>query len=253
MKISIVTVVKNAGKTIEDTIRSVISQTYPDVEYIVIDGGSTDNTLGIIEKYRNNISRLIIEKDDGVFDAMNKGFSSFSGDIIGFLNADDVYTCPEILQHVADELKNEAVDICFGDVAYINQKNKSKIIRYYSSSSFTKDKIKYGFMPPHPSLFIKRCVYEEFGGFKSDYKIAGDFELMARFFTNKTIRYRYLPINMVKMSDGGISTTLKNKLKLNKEVLKACVDNGIKTDYVKIYSKYVIKIFEYISRPKHGF
>ena len=241
MKISIITVALNNKKTIEDTILSVINQSYNDIEYIVIDGGSTNGTLITINKYKNNISTLISEKDNGIYDAMNKGLRIASGTIIGFLNSDDTYIDSQVLSQVVKIFENKKVDAVYGNLVYVSSENK--IVRYYDSSKFKPKLIARGQMPAHPTLFIKRFVYDKFGFFKTDYNIAADFEFVARVFGKGKIKYHYLNKCLVKMRLGGASTkNLKSNFILNREIIRACRENGYNTNYLKVYSKYITKI-----------
>lgn len=247
MKISIITVCFNAEQTIQDTIQSVLNQRYPDIEYIIIDGGSTDRTVEVIECYRDKLAYLISETDRGIYDAMNKGIAAATGDIVGILNADDFYVDENVFSTVANVFKEEKVDSIFADLVYVRPNNLNKTVRYYSSKQFNPDKFSYGWMPAHPTFFVKRSIYHKYGLFKTDYKIAADFELLVRFLYRHRISYYYLNKVLIKMRTGGISTrNLKSNWILNKEIVRACSENGIKTSLLKISFKYFKKIFELI-------
>lgn len=247
MKISVVTVCYNAEASIEQTLRSVASQTHPDVEHIVIDGCSTDGTLGIIERHRSRLARVVSEPDQGIYDAMNKGVKLATGDIVALLNADDVYTDETVLAHIASVMENEGLDACFGDAAFFRPHDPDRCVRRYHSSRFKPERIVSGWMPAHPTLFLRRHVYEKFGYFRTDYKIAGDFEFVARIFHGDTLRYRYLPEVLVHMRTGGVSTAgWKNTIRLNREVLRACRDNGLRTHMLSILSKYPAKLLDFV-------
>ena len=179
MKITVVTVCRNAAATIEDTIRSVVDQTYPDVEHIVIDGASTDGTQGILCKPESGITKWVSEPDEGIYDAMNKGIGMGSGDVVGFLNADDIYAHPEVLAEVAQALEDESIQAVYGDIVFVRD-DLQTIVRYYRSHGFTASKLAWGWMPPHPSLFLKKQVFEKYGLFRTDYRIAADYELVTR-------------------------------------------------------------------------
>jgi len=247
MKITIVTVCYNAERTIAETLESVAMQSHHDVENIVIDGASTDNTLKIVERYAGRLAHVLSEPDHGVYDAMNKGIKLASGDVIGFLNADDVYADKNVLTRVVDIIERETLDALFGDVEFFRPNDPTRTIRRYRSARFSPDKIALGWMPAHPALFLRRRVYERFGVFRTDYRIAGDFEYCARIFQSNTLVYRSLPETLVRMRIGGISTSgWRNTLLLNKEVLRACRENGIDTNVLKIFSKYPAKLLEFL-------
>jgi glycosyltransferase involved in cell wall biosynthesis len=249
-KVSIITVVYNGGKTIEDTILSVDSQDYPFREHIVIDGASTDNTLSVIKKHRSRITHFVSEPDNGIYDAMNKGIKLATGDIIGILNADDIYYATNCISSVVHEFKSKRVEAVCGDLVYVLPDNLDKIVRYYSSEGFHPDKFAYGIMPAHPAFFVDRHCYEKYGLFKTDYMIAADFELLARFLRTNRVKYYCLPQVLVKMRTGGISTkNLKSNWILNREIVRACRENNIKTNILKIYSKYIFKALQFIKRP----
>ena len=245
MKISIITVCFNAKKTIEKTINSVLSQTYHNIEYIIIDGGSVDGTIEIIEKYRSKIHKYISESDYGMYDALNKGINFATGDIIGILNSDDYFCNKNILNLIAS-IFNEKIelDAVIGDIAFINEKNK--IIRYCSAKNWNISKFKFGNMPPHPSFYCRKSYFTKYGYYNSNFKIAGDFELFLRFFLIYKINYSYLPIRMVYMRTGGLSTSgFKSTLIINREIQQAFKINGLKSNIIFLYLRYFKKIFEY--------
>ncbi len=245
MKVSIITVTYNSSNTIERTINSVLDQNYQNIEYIIIDGGSTDNTIQIINKYRNRISKIVSEKDKGIYDAMNKGVYFANGDLICFLNSDDIYFDNNIINIVVQEFINNNIDLVYGDVVFF-KKNINKFTRYYSSKIFNLKMLKYGIMPAHQSMFIKKDIFDKFGNFSIKYKIAGDFDWVLRVFKNNTIKSKYLNKVLIKMQYGGVSTSgLKSKLLINSETLVSCRENGIKTNYLLLLLKYLFKIFQY--------
>ncbi len=249
IKISVITVVFNNGKTIEDTICSIESQTYRDVEHIVIDGGSTDETLGVIRRHQDKIAKFISEPDRGIYDAMNKGLGLATGEVIGFLNADDVYADHGVLERVSAIMAKEGLDALFGDAEFVSLTKPNQPLRRYRSDRFRPERIAWGWMPAHPALFLKRSVFERFGQFRTDYRIAGDFELVARIFHGGTLSYRHVPEVLVRMRTGGISTGgWRNTILLNREVLRACRENGIPTSLLKILSKYPAKLLEFLHR-----
>ena len=245
MKVSIITVVFNNASTIRDTIESVLNQTYKNIEYIIIDGASTDQTLEQINSFSNIIDQIVSEADSGIYDAMNKGIKLATGDIVGILNADDFFCNDQVIQKVVEVFTKDEIDAVYGDVQFVNPSNLNKIVRYYSSKRFNSSKFKYGFMPAHPSFYVKREFFGKFGYYKEDYLIASDYELLIRFLYNKEIKYKYIEMPFVTMRTGGLSNkSFKNRFILNKEIIHACKENGIETNSLKIYSKYFRKVFE---------
>ncbi len=243
--ITVITVVFNGAETLHDTIKSVMMQSYDNIEHIIVDGGSSDETADILRQYDHVIDYWISEKDAGIYDAMNKGITRATGDIIGFLNADDLYNSNDVVEKVIDTFLSKKYDAVFADLLYVNTNNLNHIVRKYSSKKFSPNKLAYGWMPAHPTLYLCKEVFEKYGIFKTDYQIAGDYELVARLFYKYKISYKYLPIEMVKMRIGGVSTQgWRSNILLNKEILRACKENGIHTNLFKIYSKYPQKICE---------
>ena len=228
MKISVITVTYNNQQTIEQSIQSVLNQTYKDIEYIVIDGNSTDETLKIINKYRDKIALIISEADKGMYDALNKGIMKASGDIIGFLHADDFYPSDKILEKVEHTFKVYASQSVYGDLDYVSAENPEKIIRKWKSGKFEFNELRKGWMPPHPTFFVLREVYWKYGFFNLNYKIAGDYDLMLRFLGKHKITTAYLPEVLVKMRWGGKSNkSIKNIILKSKEDYKALKNNKV--------------------------
>ncbi len=252
MKISIITVVLNGAQTIERNLQSVASQKKTDfeIEHIVIDGMSTDGTLAILQNHQDQIAILVSEPDQGLYDAMNKGIRLATGEIIGTLNCDDYYKNENILSEIHHIFETEQVDAVFGDVEYFNRKKIDSITRLYRSKNFMQESLSYGRVPAHPSLFIKRDLFIIHGSYKSNYRIAGDFEFMARIFKNNYLRYFYVPKVLVRMQSGGISNkNLINRAITTLEILRACKENNIETNLLKLFSRYPSKLFEY-KKPK---
>lgn len=247
--ISIITATYNSAKTINDTIKSVLCQTNKDFEYIIVDGGSTDETIDIVKSYESEFSgrlKWVSEKDKGIYDAMNKGIKMASGDIIGILNSDDYYTSDDILQTIADAFKCQNVDAIYGDIHFIKDGVPDKCVRYYSSRLFSPFWLRFGFMPAHPSFYCKREVFDKSGLYRLDYKIGSDYEMMVRLFRKHKISSRYVPKDFVTMRTGGASNSnLQSRLTLIKEDVKACRDNGIYTNELFICLKFLYKIFEF--------
>lgn len=247
--ISIITATYNSAETINDTIKSVLCQTNKDFEYIIVDGGSTDETINIVKSYESEFSgrlKWVSEKDKGIYDAMNKGIKMASGDIIGILNSDDYYTSDDILQTIADAFKCQNVDAIYGDIHFIKDGVPDKCVRYYSSRLFSPFWLRFGFMPAHPSFYCKREVFDKSGLYRLDYKIGSDYEMMVRLFRKHKISSRYIPKDFVTMRTGGASNSnLQSRLTLIKEDVKACRDNGIYTNELFICLKFLYKIFEF--------
>lgn len=247
--ISIITATYNSAETINDTIKSVLCQTNKDFEYIIVDGGSTDETIDIVKSYESEFSgrlKWVSEKDKGIYDAMNKGIKMASGDIIGILDSDDYYTSDDILQTIADAFKCQNVDAIYGDIHFIKDGVPDKCVRYYSSRLFSPFWLRFGFMPAHPSFYCKREVFDKSGLYRLDYKIGSDYEMMVRLFRKHKISSRYVPKDFVTMRTGGASNSnLQSRLTLIKEDVKACRDNGIYTNELFICLKFLYKIFEF--------
>jgi glycosyltransferase involved in cell wall biosynthesis len=255
LKVSIITVVYNNRETIQEAINSVLAQDYGDVEYIIVDGASTDGTVEVVDEairiHSNKNIKFISENDNGIYDAMNKGIDLANGNIVGILNSDDLYYDKHCLSIVMNEFQNRNTDSVFADLVYVRPNNPDKVVRYYSSANFSPQKFAYGWMPAHPTFFVKRKCYEKYGKYKTNYTIAADYELLVRFFTTCNISYSYIPKVLVRMRVGGVSTkSCKSNWILNREIVRACSENGIKTNLIKVVSKYPSKIFHSIIKPK---
>jgi len=222
MKITVITVCFNASKTIEKTIKSVLNQDYNNIEYIVIDGNSKDNTLEIIKKYSDKIGIIKSEVDRGMYDAINKGIALASGEILGILNADDTFASSIVLSSIAERFRsNSEAQALIGDICFVNKNGQQ--LRYYSSEKWSPSRFVWGVMPPHPSFYCKRELFTQMGNYRIDFEIAADFELLIRFFKIYKVPYLYLPQLMVEMSMGGKSTkNFKSTIKINQEIKKAC-------------------------------
>lgn len=240
MKISIITVVWNNKDTIEDAINSVLNQTYENIEYIIIDGASNDGTVEIIKGYLDKITKFVSEKDKGIYDAMNKGVDLATGDVIAFLHSDDIYSGDNIVELVVKEFERGNLDGVYGDLVYTPKSNTQKVLRYWKSKDFDSSLLKKGWMPAHPTLFLKRDIYKKYGKFDLDFKIAADYDFMLRILSDD-IKVKYLPKVLYKMRIGGESNkSLKNILLKSKEDLKALKKNkvgGIITLLMKNLSK----------------
>jgi glycosyltransferase involved in cell wall biosynthesis len=240
----------NSAGTITDALRSVAQQSHPDVEQIVIDGASSDTTCAVVRAEGARVSMLVSEPDQGIYDAMNKGLARATGEVIAFLNSDDWYASGDVLARVAALMQaDDALDAVLGDVEFVDPATPQRSIRRYRSGKFRPSQLAWGWMPAHPALFVRRRVFERAGPFRTDLRIAGDYEWIARAFGPGTLRYRHLDAVLVRMRTGGISTGgWRNTLLLNQEVLRACRLNGIRTNWLKILSKYPAKLLEFL-RP----
>ena len=248
MRFSVITVTYNSASTLRRALESVACQSYREVEHIVIDGGSTDGTTECVRAHGRHVAAYVSEPDRGIYDAMNKGLSRAQGDVIAFLNADDRYASTSTLQVVADFFAEHDVDAALGDVAYFRPEAPHRIVRRYRSDRFAPNRLGWGWMPAHPAMFVRRKVYDCVGPFRTDFRIAGDYEWIARAFTRCEVRHRHLPQTLVEMQTGGISTQgWRNTWLLNREVLRACRLNGIQTNWVKLLSKYPLKAMEYVA------
>jgi len=251
IKISIVTVCFNSEDTIRDTIESVLSQDYEHIEYIIVDGGSNDDTLKILEKNRQSIDRLIVEDDDGIYDAMNKGIQVATGDFIGILNSDDIFADTTTISSVARLLtKRTEVDGIYGDLIYVKRNDLSVSTRFYSSVGFRKWKLRYGMTLPHPTLYLKKELFEQHGYYKLNYRVAADFEFIARLMVNGVLLIRN-PEVMVYMREGGVSSNgLFWRVHQNFEIVRACRENNIYSNILFLSLKLPIKLLSYINYRK---
>lgn len=249
MKVSLITVTYNSSSTLEDTVNSVNIQDYPDIEYIIVDGNSIDNTVSIIENNIHCVTKWISEPDNGLYDAMNKGLKMATGDIVGIINSDDFYHRPDAISQIVEAFRSSGSDCVYADIEFVDPSNLEKTVRYYSSKRFALSKFKKGIMPAHPTFFTYRENFEKFGYYKTDYKITADFELLVRFLHKYKLSFYYLPISLMKMRTGGLSTkSWKSNIIINKEDLRACRENGLKTNYFWLYSRYFKKILEFFPK-----
>lgn len=251
MKISLITVTYNSANTLKSTFNSVLKQSHNNLEYIVIDGASKDNTVSIIKEYEplfNGKLKWISEPDEGLYDAMNKGIRMATGNIIGILNSDDFFTSNNVLQEIAQIFKKEKdLDAIYGDIHFVHPDNLQKCVRYYSSKIFKRSLMRLGFIPAHPSFYIRKECFEKYGYYKTDYKIAADFEFLLRVIFKNRIRTKYLPMDMVTMRTGGASTSgIKSHIGIMKEHLRAFRENDIYTNVGLLSLRYFYKIGEII-------
>ena len=249
-KLTIITVVRNGSATVRDCIESVLNQNFK-AEYIIIDGNSTDSTLEIIDEYKSHVDKVISEPDDGLYDGMNKGLSLATGEIIGFLHADDIYTDGTILSRVIDIMEIEQSDACYGDLVYVDSKNLNRITRYWISGPYSVSRFYWGWMPPHPTFFARRKVYKKFGFYRNNLGTAADYELMLRLLVKHEISVSYIPEVLVKMRTGGKSNAvLKTRLKANLMDRKAWKLNKLVPYPWTLHMKPLIKLKQYWPRRR---
>lgn len=249
MKISIITPSYNSAATIARTINSVIAQNYSDLEYIIIDGVSTDDTAKIVSSYQNKINiNFISEPDNGIYDAMNKGIKMASGDIVGILNSDDLFSGDDVLSTIADAFANNQADIVYGDIQYFSD-NPKKIIRYWETGEYKNSKLNNGWTIPHPALFVKKTVYDLAGLYDSNFKIAGDYEFILRILKKHNFSLKYIPKVFVKMFAGGVSgRDLKNRKKGWSELKKAWIINDLKIPRFFILRRLFFKASQLLTK-----
>lgn len=249
MKFSLITVSYNSAFTLEDTLNSVLSQNYPNIEYLIIDGGSTDGTLEIIKKYEVRFKgklRWISERDKGLYDAMNKGINMATGDVVGFLNSDDFFSFPNVLSSQM-ACFTKGVDAVYGDVKYVQRKNPSKLVRYYSSATFKRWKMRMGYMPAHPTFYCRKKVYQRYGNFNLHYRVAADFECLLRLIYVYQIKTIYNPMEIVTMRTGGASNNgLISHWQIMKDHLTAFRENGVYSNIFIISLRYISKVIDLV-------
>ena len=252
MKTSIITVCFNSAETIEDTIRSVLSQDYRNIEYIIVDGGSTDGALDIINRYAGNTVKVISEPDDGIYDAMNKGIKLSSGGVIATLNSDDVYMNDTVVTEMLDFIAAGNLDAAYADLVYVNRENLDKVVRYWKAGPYKKGAFFYGWVPPHPTFFCRRKIYEKFGFYRRDMKIASDFELMLRFIEKHQVKVGYLAKPIVKMRTGGKANVLRGNIRGNREIIRSFRLNNLHLSPWFFIVKPITKISQLFTRLSKG-
>jgi glycosyltransferase len=246
LTISIITASYNSAATIGDTLQSVSMQNYDNIEHIIIDGASSDNTLEIVS-YFPHVSKVISEKDKGIYDAMNKGVAQATGDVVGILNSDDVYTDRHVISKVMNEFAKKNADVVYADLQYVKFNDLQKVTRTWHSGKFSKRKFYYGWMPPHPTFFVRREVYEKIGNFNSSLRSAADYEFMLRVLLKNDFKVSYIPEVLVKMRTGGMSNaTLRHRLRANREDREAWRINNITPYFFTIPFKPLRKVLQFI-------
>lgn len=247
MKVSIITVSYNSAETIEETIQSVLSQDYTEIEYIIVDGKSTDHTTEIVSKYHDKISKFISEKDKGIYDALNKGIALATGDIVGLLHADDLYSSTTVISDVVKQITSSNAAAIYADLNYVDRYNTTKVIRKWRSGNYKDGMFLKGWMPPHPTFFVKKTCYDTYGMFNLKLRSSADYELMLRFIHVNKIKISYLPKMIVNMRAGGQSNvSLLNRLKGNKEDHLAWELNGLKPGMFTLIRKPLSKLLQYL-------
>jgi glycosyltransferase involved in cell wall biosynthesis len=247
MKFTIITVVFNNRFTIEDAIKSVLNQTGVDIEYIIIDGGSNDGTIEIINKYNNLISKFISEFDSGIYDAMNKGIKHATGDIIGFLNSDDIFENNQVLSLIHDQLLHNKIDGLYGDLVYVKKENIQEVIREWKSKNYYNNFFEDGNVPPHPSLYLRKSVYDKIGGFNIDFKLASDYDFMLRVFKSQCFNIIYLPKRFVRMRLGGATNqNFRNIYLGNLEILKSWDLNNYKRPFLLMPKRLIKRLLQFL-------
>lgn len=250
MKVSIITVVYNAVATIRDAIDSVLSQTHKDIEHIIIDGGSTDGTTDIITEYRDKIEVFVSEPDNGIYDAMNKGLRCAKGEVVGFLNSDDMFRSNSVITTIANVFSDPKIEACYGDLVYVDQHDTGKIVRYWKSRPFKKGLYQWGWMPAHPTFYVRRRIYEKLGGFDLEFKLQSDFEITTRFLEVHGVNARYVPEIFVKMRTGGATNrSIRNIVRGNIEAYRACRKNGLNVTPLFVVRKILSRIPQFFQQP----
>lgn len=248
MRISVITATWNSASTVRDTLRSVAGQDLPGIEHIIMDGASKDETLRIVAEFPH-VAKVVSEKDKGIYDAMNKGIAQTTGDIVGILNSDDFYMNASVLRHVAETFERTGCGAVYGDLLYVDPVDTNKVIRYWRSGAYQPDAFRWGWMPPHPTFFVKREVYEKFGVFNLNLGTAADYELMLRFIHKNGVVPAYLPEVLVRMRNGGASSgSIKARWRANRRDREAWTVNGLEPFWFTPYVKPLRKLRQYIDR-----
>jgi len=250
MKISVITVCFNSARTIAETLLSVVEQSHPDIEHIVIDGGSRDDTLVVIAATPNRITHLVTEPDRGIYDAMNKGLALATGEIVGFLNSDDVYGDENCLADIARVFEKEDVDACYGDVQFVAADDTTRTVRYWRAGLYRPGSLERGWMPPHPTFYARRSFYQEFGGFDLGYGLQADFEMAIRLLKDGRLRMKYLPRRLVRMRMGGASNaSIGNVIRGNLDAYRAVRNHHLPVGPFFIVRKVLSRLPQFFARP----
>ena len=247
MKISVITIVYNNVNTLRDTIESVLAQDYAELEYIIVDGQSTDGTVELVESYGSRISKFICEPDKGLYDAINKGIGLASGEVIGLLHSDDLFKCRDAISKIAKAFDENPVDSVYADLHYVDQHNTQRIVRDWRSGEYERKRFRTGWMPPHPTFYVKKEMYERYGLYDTEFHSAADYELMLRFLYKHKVSTHYIPDTLVKMRVGGESNkSLKNRLRANREDFMAWKKNNLHPRFYTRFLKPLRKLPQFI-------
>jgi glycosyltransferase involved in cell wall biosynthesis len=254
MKISIITVCYNSADTIADTLQSVREQTHPNIEHIIIDGGSIDKTLEILATDGRHVSRIISEQDQGIYDAMNKGLALATGELVGFLNSDDVLAHANVIARIAQTMADMAVDACYGDLVYVAQNDTGKVVRYWRSREYCPGLFARGWVPAHPTFYARRGLYQKYGGFDLNFRLAADFDILLRFFEACGIISRYIPEVLVKMRLGGATNvSFRNVFLQNMEIANAFRKYGLRVGLKPFALRMLSRLSQFVRKPSaHG-
>jgi len=249
MKISVVTAVYNRAHSIRDAIESVSHQD-ADLEYVVVDGMSTDGTAKIVSEYSDLVSKSIREPDEGIYDALNKGIEASTGDVVGFLHADDLFACHDAISAVQNCFESQKVDAVYGDLCYVKSKDTNSVVRYWKAGDYNVRKFRFGWMPPHPTVYVRREIYEEFGAYRTDVGSAADYECLLRLMVKNEIRVGYIPKTLVNMRLGGASNaSLANRIAANKSDQLAWASNDLRPPLGLRFLKPLSKLSQYFQKP----
>jgi glycosyltransferase involved in cell wall biosynthesis len=252
-KISVVTVCFNSAETIEDTLACVANQRGANFEHVIVDGASSDATMGIVAGFTPEVARVISEPDRGLYDAMNKGMAIATGDVIGYLNSDDVYADSDVLRKISQAFSDGSIDACYGDLVYVQQDDISKVVRYWRSCPYSPGLIERGWMPAHPTFFIRRSILQELGGFNIHYRYHADFDLMVRLFLRRKIRCAYIPEILVRMRTGGkTNRSIRNIIRGNLESLESLRSHGAAVTPMFFVGKLLSRVPQFFRHPDSG-
>lgn len=250
MKVSIITVCYNAAETIADTLRSVRQQTYRNIEHIVVDGGSVDNTLAVVAAEGSHVIKLVSERDRGIYDAMNKGLALATGEVVGFLNADDVLAHTDVIKKIAQTMADPAINACYGDLVYVAQDDTNKIVRYWKSQAYRHGLFDRGWVPAHPTFYARRVLYQNYGNFDLDMQLAADFDILLRFFEGYGITSTYIPEVLVRMRLGGATNvSVRNVLRQNMEIAKAFRKYGLSVGLKPFVFRLMSRLSQFVRKP----